>query len=113
MIFEFCGITDIEYIQKWSYLALFVASTKEIVEGKHILHIINIDMDWAAVLDANVRDVYDISDDECNEIDEKMKKGRGVFPNRQEIEIYVETHTRKDGSIVNEKTAKLIVKIKS
>ncbi|XP_058746107.1 uncharacterized protein LOC131618975 isoform X1 [Vicia villosa] len=39
-------------------------------------------------------------------IDEKMKKSKGVLPNRQEI--YVETRTRKDGSIVNEKAAKLI-----
>ncbi|GAU43598.1 hypothetical protein TSUD_140410 [Trifolium subterraneum] len=36
----------------------------------------------------------------------QMKKGKGVIPERHEI--YIETRTRKDGSIVNEKAAKLI-----
>jgi len=39
-----------------------------------------------------------------------MKKGKGVMPGRQDI--YIETHTRKDGSIVNEKAARMIVSIK-
>lgn len=43
-------------------------------------------------------------------IDEKMKKGKGVMPGRQDI--YIETRTRKDGSIVNEKAARMIEEIK-
>lgn len=38
-----------------------------------------------------------------------MKKGKGVIPGRQDI--YIETRTRKDGSIVNEKAARMIVSI--
>nr|XP_027190268.1 uncharacterized protein LOC113786581 isoform X3 [Cicer arietinum] len=40
-------------------------------------------------------------------IDEKIKKGKGVLPGRKEI--YIDTRTRKDGTIVNEKAARLIV----
>ncbi|XP_039685711.1 uncharacterized protein [Medicago truncatula] len=43
-------------------------------------------------------------------IDEKMKKGKGVMPGRQDI--YIETRTRKDGSIVNEKAARMIEELK-
>ncbi|XP_004490352.1 uncharacterized protein [Cicer arietinum] len=39
-------------------------------------------------------------------IDEKIKKSKGVVPRREEI--YVETRTHKDGSIVNEKAARVI-----
>lgn len=38
-----------------------------------------------------------------------MKKGKGVMPERKDI--YIETRTRKDGSIVNEKAARVIVSI--
>nr|XP_027186215.1 uncharacterized protein LOC101489388 isoform X1 [Cicer arietinum] len=43
-------------------------------------------------------------------IDEKIKKGKGVLPGRKEI--YIDTRTRKDGTIVNEKAAKLIEELK-
>ncbi|KAK7275756.1 hypothetical protein RIF29_16878 [Crotalaria pallida] len=39
-------------------------------------------------------------------IDEKNKKAKGVSPDR--IEIYIDTRTRKDGTIVNEKAARVI-----
>jgi len=38
-----------------------------------------------------------------------MKKGKGVMPERHDI--YIETPTRKDGSIINEKAARMIVSI--
>ncbi|XP_058787948.1 uncharacterized protein LOC131662238 isoform X2 [Vicia villosa] len=44
-------------------------------------------------------------------IDEKKKNGNGVSPKRKEI--YIDTRTRKDGSIVNEKAARLIEEIKN
>ncbi|XP_073224493.1 uncharacterized protein [Cicer arietinum] len=43
-------------------------------------------------------------------IDEKIKKGKGVLPGRKEI--YIDTRTRKDGTIVNEKAARLIEELK-
>ncbi|XP_073226470.1 uncharacterized protein [Cicer arietinum] len=43
-------------------------------------------------------------------IDEKIKKGKGVLPGRKEI--YIDTCTRKDGTIVNEKAARLIEELK-
>nr|XP_027189227.1 uncharacterized protein LOC101504167 isoform X2 [Cicer arietinum] len=43
-------------------------------------------------------------------IDEKIKKEKGVLSGRKEI--YIDTRTRKDGTIVNEKAAKLIEELK-
>ncbi|XP_073221871.1 uncharacterized protein [Cicer arietinum] len=40
----------------------------------------------------------------------EIKKGKGVLPGRKEI--YIDTRTRKDGTIVNEKAAKLIEELK-
>ncbi|XP_004492187.2 uncharacterized protein [Cicer arietinum] len=43
-------------------------------------------------------------------IDEKIKKGKGVLPGRKKI--YIDTRTRKDGTIVNENVARLIEELK-
>ncbi|XP_057417302.1 uncharacterized protein LOC130711622 isoform X2 [Lotus japonicus] len=43
-------------------------------------------------------------------IDEKKKLGKGVSPKRKEI--YIQTRTRKDGTIVNEKAARVIEELK-
>ncbi|XP_073224848.1 uncharacterized protein [Cicer arietinum] len=40
----------------------------------------------------------------------QIKKGKGVLPGRKEI--YIDTRTRKDGTIVNEKAARLIEELK-
>ncbi|XP_057448679.1 uncharacterized protein LOC130740183 [Lotus japonicus] len=44
-------------------------------------------------------------------IDEKKKLGKGVSPKRKEI--YIQTRTRKDGTIVNEKAARVIEELRN